>query len=54
MYIDGWMNDLDFYVTSMMYHRDSSVFFVKPQKKQFFQNCIKLLIFDFLEKINDF
>ena len=28
-YIDGWMNDFDFYVISMVYHKDSSDFFDK-------------------------
>jgi hypothetical protein len=29
-YLDGWMNDLDFYVNPVLYHRDSSDFFAKP------------------------
>jgi hypothetical protein len=29
-HIDGWINDLDFYVIPMLYHRDSSDFFAKP------------------------
>ncbi len=29
-HIDGRINDLDFYVIPMLYHRDSSDFFAKP------------------------
>jgi hypothetical protein len=48
------MNDLDFYVIPVLYHRDSSDFFAKPQKKIFFQNCIKLIENYFLTDFNDF
>ncbi len=53
-YIDGWMNDLDFYIIPMLYHRDSNYFLSSLKKKHFFQNCIKLIQNYFLTDFNDF
>ncbi len=55
MYIDGWMNDLDFYVIPMINHIDSSGFFAKTfKKKNFFQNCFKLIKNFFFTDFNEF
>jgi hypothetical protein len=34
-YLDGWMNDLDFYAITVLYHSDSSDFFCQTLKKKF-------------------
>jgi hypothetical protein len=53
-HIEGWMNDLDFYVIPMLYHRDSLDFFMTIFKKIIFQNCIKLIKNDYLTVFYDF
>jgi hypothetical protein len=52
MYLNRWMNDMDFYVIPMLYHRDSSGFFAKLHQKKFSSktasNCLKTKFEHFL------